>query len=155
MCRLVDLSTPTRPSLYLASSLVWLAALAIVSVASTLILAILVFVDTVCTTIIIKNFIFYCPSTWWIKLQLAPAKPSLVRKSEKISIHCKKNFKAKNIVYVPEAFLGLNGTRCTLILAILVGTRYLSNALIYLISVGDPWHFGADPDPDPWIRTSY
>jgi hypothetical protein len=21
-------------------------------------------------------------------------------------------------------------------------------------SVGDPWHFGADPDPDPRIRTS-
>ncbi len=47
MCRSVDLSTPTRPLLYLACSLVWLAALAIVSVASTLILAILVFVDTV------------------------------------------------------------------------------------------------------------
>lgn len=43
----VDLSTPARPSLYLLSSLAWLGALALVSVASTLILAILVFVDTV------------------------------------------------------------------------------------------------------------
>jgi hypothetical protein len=48
----VDLSTPTCPSLYLACSLVWLGALAIVSVASTLILAILVFVDTVWNTLI-------------------------------------------------------------------------------------------------------
>ncbi len=52
----VDLSTPTRPSMYLACSLVWLAALAIVSVASTLILAILVFVDTVCTTLILTIY---------------------------------------------------------------------------------------------------
>ncbi len=25
---------------------------------------------------------------------------------------------------------------------------------IFNISVGDPWHFGVDPDPDPRIRTS-
>jgi hypothetical protein len=43
----VDLSTPCRPSLYLLSCLLWLGALALVSVASTLILAILVYVDTV------------------------------------------------------------------------------------------------------------
>jgi hypothetical protein len=41
--------------MYLASSLVWLGALAIVSVASTLILAILVFVDTVCNTLMYKK----------------------------------------------------------------------------------------------------
>ena len=27
--------------------------------------------------------------------------------------------------------------------------------LCYLTSVGDPWHFGADSDPNPRIRTSY
>ena len=43
----VDLSTPSRPNLYLLSCLAWLGALALVSVASTLILAILVYVDTV------------------------------------------------------------------------------------------------------------
>ncbi len=29
---------------------------------------------------------------------------------------------------------------------------YFISTLLYT-SVGDPWHFGADPDPDPRIRT--
>jgi hypothetical protein len=28
---------------------------------------------------------------------------------------------------------------------------YLEMAIFVMISVGDPWHFGADPDPDPRI----
>jgi hypothetical protein len=25
--------------------------------------------------------------------------------------------------------------------------------MIPIFSARDPWHFGANPDPDPWIRT--
>ncbi len=33
-----------------------------------------------------------------------------------------------------------------------IGTIILP--FILFASAGDPWHFGADPDPDPRIRTS-
>ncbi len=37
----------------------------------------------------------------------------------------------------------------------LLQTRFVPSPTVSC-SIGDPWHFGADPDPnlDPWIRTS-
>jgi hypothetical protein len=57
---------------------------------------------------------------------------TVARKKIRKNLYCKKFVKAKNIFYVPEAFLGPNGTRCTLILAILVFVDTVCNTLIYL-----------------------